>query len=109
VTTNSVKITVNPLPTPTISGTTNPICETKSDTYTTESGMTNYVWIVSAGGSVTSGGSPTDNTVTVKWNTAGAQTISVNYTNGTNCTAATPKVIGVTVNPLPATSTIWHN
>ena len=63
--------------------------------------MTNYTWVVSAGGTITAGGGSTNNTVTVTWNTAGAQTVSVNYTNGTNCTASAPTVYNVAVNALP--------
>jgi len=43
--------------------------------------MTNYVWSVSSGGTITAGGTSTSNTVTVTWSTHGAQTVSVNFTN----------------------------
>ena len=39
--------------------------------------------------------------MTVTWNTSGAQTVSVNYTNANSCTAASPTVYNVTVNALP--------
>lgn len=107
--TGSAVITVNPLPLPTITGPT-PICATTtSNVYTTETGMTNYVWTVSAGGLITSGGTATDNTVTVTWNTSGTQIVSINYTNGTSCTATNPTTYNVTVDPLPITSQIYHN
>jgi hypothetical protein len=61
--------------------------------------MTGYLWTVSAGGTITAGAGT--NTITVKWNTLGAQSVSVNYTNGNNCTAAAATVYNVTVNPLP--------
>jgi hypothetical protein len=94
-------ITVNGLPLPTITGPT-PVCAASTgNVYTTQASMTNYVWAVSAGGSITAGGTSTSNTVTVNWNTAGAQTVSVNFTNGNGCTAAAPTVYNVTVNPLP--------
>ena len=97
----SLPVTVNALPTPTIAGPT-PVCAgSTGNTYTTQAGMTNYIWSVSAGGTVTGGGGVGNNTVTVTWNTAGAQTVSVNYTNGNGCTAATPAVYNVTVNALP--------
>jgi hypothetical protein len=102
-------VTVNPSPVVTISGPT-PVCvNATGNVYTTEAGMTDYLWDVSAGGTITAGGTATDNTVTVTWDTAGPQTVSVNYTNGTDCTAASPSVYNVTVNPLPVTSPIWHN
>ena len=94
-------VTVNALPVPTIAGPT-PVCATTTgNVYTTQAGMTNYVWTVSAGGTVTAGGTATSNTVTVTWNTAGAQTVGVNYTNANGCTAATAVTYNVTVNALP--------
>ncbi len=94
-------VTVNPLPVPTITGPT-PVCATTAgNVYTTQAGMTGYTWFVSAGGTITAGGTSADNTVTVTWNTAGAQSVSVNYIDGNGCTAAVPTVYAVTVNPLP--------
>ena len=94
-------VTVNALPTPTIAGPT-PVCAgSTGNLYTTQAGMTNYIWAVSAGGTITAGGTTNSNTVTVTWNTAGAQTVSVNYTNSNGCTAAAPTVFNVTVNALP--------
>ena len=40
----------------------------------------------------------------VTWNTPGAQTVSVNYTDANGCTAAASTVKTVTVNPMPAIS-----
>ena len=50
----------------------------------------------SAGGTVTSGGTTADNTVTVTWNTAGAQTVSVDYSNG-SCSSLGATVYDVAV------------
>ena len=94
-------VTANAMPSPSISGPTAVCGNSTGNVYTTQAGMTGYIWAVSAGGTVTAGGSGTDNTVTVTWNTAGAQTVSVNYTNTSGCTAASPTVYNVTVNPLP--------
>ncbi|MCX6249756.1 MAG: hypothetical protein NTX61_03295 [Bacteroidetes bacterium] len=95
-------VTVNALPVPTITG-PNSVCQNSTgNNYTTETGMTNYVWTVSAGGTITAGGTATSTLVTVTWNTVGAQTVSVSYTNGNGCTAATPTVYNVSVNALPA-------
>jgi len=99
--TGSAVVTVSILPIPSLTG-LNSICSGLSTVYTTDAGMTNYSWTVSAGGSITSGGGTTDNTVTVLWNTAGAQTVSVNYVMGTGCTAAQPTVYNVTVKPRPS-------
>jgi len=94
-------VTVNALPVPTITGPATICATTTGNVYTTQAGMTAYGWTVSAGGTITAGGTGTSNTVTVTWNTAGAQTVSVNYTNSNGCTAASATVYNVTVNPLP--------
>jgi hypothetical protein len=93
---SSQALTVNPLPIPTISG------QNQANTdipfvYTTQSGMTNYLWTVSSGGSITAGGGTADNTITVTWTVTGSQSVSVNYTNSNGCTAASPTVYPVTV------------
>ena len=97
-------VTVNPRPTPTITGPAS-VCEgSTGKIYSTQTGMSNYTWTVSAGGTITAGGGPTNSTVTVTWNTSGAQDVSVNYANATACTAAAPEVYPVTVNTLPLPS-----
>ena len=95
-------VTVNPLPVPTLAGPT-PVCVgVTGNVYTTEAGMSNYLWTVSAGGTITAGGGLGNNTVTVTWTTTGAKTVKVNYTNVNGCTATSPTTYNVTVNPLPA-------
>jgi uncharacterized protein (TIGR02145 family) len=92
-------VLINTLPVPTITG-ASAICVGQSTTYTTESGMSLYLWNISAGGSITAGGGT--NVITVLWNTVGAQTVSVNYTVGaTGCTAPAPTVKNISVNSLP--------
>ncbi|HTB51951.1 MAG TPA: gliding motility-associated C-terminal domain-containing protein [Ferruginibacter sp.] len=93
-TTASSTTTVNALPAPTF--TTSPTattCINSDATYTTQSGETNYIWAIPGTAGVdytiTSGGANTDNTVTLKWLTAGSKTVAVNYSNSANCTAAT--------------------
>ena len=104
-----IVLTILPAPIPTISGPDAMCALTEGNVYTTEAGMTNYTWIVSAGGTITAGGGTGDNTITVTWNTEGPQTVSVNYENTAGCSASTPTVRNVTVNPIPATSPIYHN
>jgi len=86
---------------PTIAGNNSACTGSAGNVYTTEALMTNYIWSVSAGGTVTAGGTASSNTVTVTWNTAGPQTVSVNYTNSYGCTATSSTVYNVSVNALP--------
>jgi hypothetical protein len=96
---SSKAVTVEPLPVPTITG-NNSICVNSGNySYLTEAGMANYTWTVSSGGTVISGQGTA--TLTVDWLTAGAQTVSVTYTNSTGCQAAAPTVFNVTVNAVP--------
>ena len=101
-TTATVKaVTVNPMAAPTLTGPISLCQGTTGNIYTTQAGMNNYIWSVSSGGTITSGGTPTNNTITITWNTSGSKTVSVNYTNSSGCTAATPSVFNVYVNPIP--------
>jgi hypothetical protein len=105
----TVTVTVNPGAAPTITASADPVCFGDIGTiYTTEPGMTGYAWTVN-GGLITTGGTSTDNTVTVTWNGTGPYSVSVLYNNAAGCTSGTPAVLNVTVNPLPVTSPIFHN
>jgi hypothetical protein len=97
-------VTVNSLPVPTVSGPASACVTSTGNVYTTETAMTSYIWIVSAGGTINSGGGLNDNTVTVTWVMAGAQSVGVRYTDANGCTAAVATVKPVTVNPLPVIS-----
>ena len=92
-------MTVNALPSPTISGDYSPCVSPQYEDYYTEGGMTGYVWTVSAGGSIYSGQGTSH--LRVIWNTAGIQTLSINYTNASGCTLPTPYSVDIFVNPLP--------
>ncbi len=93
-------ITILPSPVPTVTGpATAAIGQTT--TYTTQAGMSGYTWSVSSGGTITSGGTPTDNTASVTWNAAGTHQVFVNYTNNSGCSAVSPAVIQVTVGSGP--------
>jgi hypothetical protein len=96
--TASTTVAINPRPIPTITG-TNSICLNSSSVYTTEAGMSAYLWTVSAGGTITAGTGT--NSITVNWTTSGPKTVTVNYTNANGCTAASASSFAVTVNPLP--------
>jgi hypothetical protein len=75
-------------------------------TYTTQPGMTNYVWgfpgVLNTDYSITSGGTSNDNTVTLRYLTTGSKTVTVYYTNSNGCTAASAtSSTPTTVNTLP--------
>ena len=63
--------------------------------------MSNYIWAVSAGGIITSGGTNTDHFVNVLWLSTGAQVITVNYTTPAGCTAVEPGMQNINVLPSP--------
>jgi gliding motility-associated-like protein len=71
--------------------------------------MTGYQWTVSGGGTITGGGTSIDNTVTITWNTIGAQTVIINYTGANGCTATNATIYDVTVYPLPFDSLSFVN
>jgi hypothetical protein len=97
----SYPVMVNPNPQPVITG-PNAVCaNTTGNIYTTQPSMSNYIWTVSSGGTITAGGTSTSNSVTISWNTAGARTVSVNFTNANGCTSQAATSFPVTVNPIP--------
>jgi hypothetical protein len=83
------------------------VCKVSTgNVYSTEAGNTNYQWAVSAGGTITAGGGTTDNTVTVSWNSAGVETVSVNYTIPSGIPSPLPAIYNVVFfpDPLPVIS-----
>ncbi len=101
-------ITIGPIPVPSISGAAATCANSTGNVYATEVGMNSYLWSVSSGGIVTGGGGTGDNSVTVTWNLSGSQTVSVNYTNSSGCSAVSPMVKSIMVYPVP-TATITPN
>ena len=86
-------ITVNPVPS--VSFTAQPgasSCEGTNLTYSTQSGMSSYVWgFPGTSGvdySIASGGTSGTNSVVVTYFTSGPQTVSINYTDVNGCSAA---------------------
>ena len=104
---SSLAITGFPMPAPTINGTAT-ICNTAGYfTYSTEPGMSNYVWTVSSGGSIVSGQGT--NTALLTWNATGSQWVAINYYNAAGCTASTPTILTVTVANLPIPTLSGNN
>lgn len=103
-----VVVTINPLPTPVITGPT-PVCQSingSTSTYATTNNAGNtYVWVVT-GGTITAGQG--SNSITVTWLTPGSNTVTVTETVGTtSCSASVNKTIIVTAKPV--TTPITHN
>jgi hypothetical protein len=102
----SMGIVVNPQPVPTLTGTQN-VCPDAIETYTTEAGMNNYSWSLT-GGTVSAGGTATDNTITITWTTLGSQSVSVNYENADSCNAETDTQLPVEVYRRPETGPSYY-
>lgn len=69
------------------------VCKNSTHTYTTEAGKSNYQWVVPAGGTVISGGTPSDNAVTVSW-TQSVTNMRVSYINANGCKSVSPVPAG---------------
>lgn len=104
----TASVTINPLPTPIITG-PSPVCVSATGvtiTYTTANVAGHaYNWIV-VGGTIATGQGT--NTITVTWITAGSGSVSVTE-NITASGCAGSNTLNVTVNPKPVTSPISHN
>lgn len=100
-------VNVNATPTPTVGGPAT-ACTGTSATYSTAANPgRGYTWTVSAGGSITSGQGT--NSITVAWNTAGANTVSVNeMITATGC-SANSNTFNVTVTATPVSAISGSN
>ncbi|MBX9807552.1 MAG: HYR domain-containing protein [Flavobacteriaceae bacterium] len=105
-------ITVNPLPTPAfVTPITTPVCPQSTQTFTLQANtFATRSWTVT-GGTVTSGGDPADNSVTVKWGNGTAGTVSVVATNPVasgGCSASVSTTVNI-VDTTPPTITCPAN
>jgi hypothetical protein len=94
-------VTVFPLPVITLSGPVSVCNYSSGNFYSTQAGMTNYLWTIPTGAIVTSGGTSSDNFVTITWTTVGTKIITVNYTNNNGCKGMNPAKLVVVVKPAP--------
>ena len=95
----TLAVSVLQAPVPTITGPDAMCVNSGYYNYMTEAGMSNYIWTISAGGTITWGQGT--NQVQVSWSGSGAQSVNVNYTGPTGCMAGTPTVFPVDVTALP--------
>jgi len=98
-------ITVHALPEPTITGPakTN-VCIDEQVTYSTDSGMDFYFWIfpgvINVDYEIISGGTDSDNTVTLVWKTVESKSVGINYADTNGCPApAEAYSTAITVDP----------
>ncbi|MDQ1265138.1 MAG: hypothetical protein QG635_288 [Bacteroidota bacterium] len=92
---NDDDITINPLPTPGISGQT-AACVNDPVTYSETTTASTRLWKVTGGVII---GASNNSSVNLRWNTPGTQYVRLIHTNSSGCTDST--TINVTVNPLP--------
>lgn len=98
-----VNVIVNPTPAPVIAG-ADMACANDVEVYSVALSAGNvYEWIVTGGTIVTGQGT---SQISVTWTNAGNGTVSLTETAG-ECSASAS--LDITVNPLPATITIFHN
>jgi hypothetical protein len=95
---SSKTITILPNPAPLLNGPASS-CIGTTVVYSTDPGMSFYTWTISAGGTVLSGSNT--NSITVKWNATGQQSVSVSYINAFGCPVLIPSVLNVMIYPTP--------
>ncbi|WP_313806416.1 gliding motility-associated C-terminal domain-containing protein [Flavobacterium sp.] len=81
----------------TINGGLNTTCILSSVTYTTESGMSNYIWTVSDDGLITAGGGVNDDFVTITWQQPGVNSVGVSYNNSLVCNLPSSETLNIVV------------
>jgi hypothetical protein len=106
----TIAITVNPLPTPSISG-NNVVCEGSNEVYSTSATGNNFFWTVVSGGTIIPPN--TNNSVTVTWSVLPSgisATGKINVTETTvpgGCSVTTPDY-SVTIYRVPQTGPEYH-
>ncbi len=93
---------VKPVPVPNLVGPQH-VCEASlRNRYNTDPLKTDYIWMVSPGGSIL-GGSGTDQ-IFVSWNAPGIGQVSVNYSDTNGCRGSRPTSLYVLVEGIPDTA-----
>ena len=93
--TKTENVDIKALPIPSLNG-NDPVCAGTTHTYSTETGMSGYTWVVTGGS-----GSSSANTINITWGTGSSGQVTVSYTDANGCTPATATVKNISINPLP--------
>ena len=96
---DSVKITVNARPTPSVSGTTSVCASTTLSYSTTSNSGSSYAWTIS-GGTISSGAGT--NSISVKWGSSGSGSLKVVETNSSGCKDSSTASITINAKPAPS-------
>ncbi|AWG26763.1 gliding motility-associated C-terminal domain-containing protein [Flavobacterium kingsejongi] len=72
------------------------VCVFEDVTYTTAPGMTGYIWTIT-NGTITAGGTATDNYVTVSWENVGPGSVNLSYQNSGVCNTISSGSVEVAV------------
>ncbi len=107
--TESRTLTINPLPNPSFTAApTGVVCIGEEVTYSTQTGQIDYDWLISGTSgtdyTIISGGSSTDDFLTLVWLTQGTKRVFLSYSNSNGCTAADFISSSISVSPLPSPS-----
>ncbi|MDN3204840.1 glycine-rich domain-containing protein [Algoriphagus sediminis] len=99
-------LTINSLPNPSFTAQpTGIVCIGEAVTYSTQAGQFNYDWQISGSAGVdyniVSGGTMTDNSLTLEWLSQGSKQVFLNYENASGCSAPTAISNTISVSPLP--------
>ncbi len=100
-------VNVNALPTPAVTG-VNSVCTGTTTSYSTTSNPgRNYAWAVSSGGTISAGQGT--NVISVLWNTAGANTVSITETIVATGCSTTSSALNVNVAVTPSSAIAGSN
>ena len=100
---DSIKVTVNPSPSPAFISGSNVCIGTTAVYKTSKTPGSSFVW-TATNGTIVSGG--TSDSVTVNWNTSGAGSIQVKETNSSGCSDSFSASVNVIALPTPMVSGI---
>ncbi len=85
-------------PVPTITGAANPLANS-TETYTTETGMMNYIWTVN-GGTININSGLETSSISVTWGAAGSGSVGIQYHTSSGCYMTYEKAVTILSGPV---------